>query len=122
MILINVLIILCIFLIIYQFFVSNNDNTLIEGVENNNSTYKAYDTNNPKNALILAQQNAGNISALHQKVDKLDGTEDTIDNMKQNMSTMQAQINSLTKQQSDYAKSSLGGGAPPPATEKPPDN
>ena len=35
---------------------------------------------------------------------------------------MQAQINSLTKQQSDYAKNSLGGGAPPPATEKPPDN
>jgi len=121
MILINVLIILCIFLIIYQFFLSNNDNTLIEGVENNDSTYKAYDTNNPKNALILAQQNAGNISALHQKVDKLDGTEDTIDNMKQHMSIMQSQINSLTKQQSDYANSSLGGGDPP-ATEKPPDN
>ena len=54
--LINTLIIFFIILIGYQIILGNY---ILEGLENNQS-YQQYDTNNPSNALILAQQNAGN--------------------------------------------------------------
>ena len=59
--LVNLLIIFFIVLIIYQIFLAYFNNSITEGYENKDE-YKPYDTNNPDNALILAQQNAGNIS------------------------------------------------------------
>ena len=39
----------------------------MEGLEN----YKEYDTNDPNNVMILAQQNAGNIEVLRKQFDNI---------------------------------------------------
>ena len=98
MLFIYLLIILCVSLISYQIALGYSNNGLIEGLENSdtpdnntdnsNAEYKPYNTNDPNNALILAQQNAGNISVLKTQITKLDGTKETIDNMQQNMDNM----------------------------------
>ena len=126
MLFIYLLIILCVSLISYQIALGYSNNGLIEGLENSdtpdnntdnsNAEYKPYNTNDPNNALILAQQNAGNISVLKAQITKLDGTKETIDNMQQNMDNMQTQIDSLTQQQADYAQQISGGSTPPDIT------
>jgi hypothetical protein len=63
MLLVNILIIFFIILICYQLFLASN---IVEGLENQ---YTSYDTNNPSNALILAQQNAGNIAYIKERLD-----------------------------------------------------
>ena len=56
--LVNVLIVFFIILIVYQIILATK---IVEGLKNNNNKkYKPY----PPNALILAQQNAGNIEYL----------------------------------------------------------
>ena len=60
---INLLIIIFIILITYQIFLAHFSNSIIEGLED----YKDYDTNDPNNVMILAQQNAGNIEVLKQE-------------------------------------------------------
>jgi len=120
MMLIYVLIIIFMLLIAYQIFLSFNTNTLIEGLENttnntNTPEYKPYNLGDPNNALILAQQNAGNIIVLKERVDDLDGVKNNVDDMQQNINSMQVQINSLVQQQSDYAQD-LAGNTPPEIT------
>ena len=56
--LVNVLIVFFLLLILYQIFLAYFN--CVEGLDN----YQNYDLNNPNNALILAQQNAGNIEFL----------------------------------------------------------
>ena len=65
---INILIVFFIILIIYQIFLAHFSNNVIEGLEN----YKEYDTNDPNNVMILAQQNAGNIEVLRKQFDDWD--------------------------------------------------
>jgi hypothetical protein len=122
MMLIYVLIIIFMLLIAYQMFLSFNTNTLIEGLENttnntntNTQQYKPYNLGDPNNALILAQQNAGNIEVLKGRIDSLDGVKNNVDDMQQNINSMQVQINSLVQQQSDYAQD-LAGNTPPEIT------
>ena len=120
MMLIYVLIIIFMLLIAYQIFLSFNTNTLIEGLENTNTNtntqaYQPYNVGDPNNALILAQQNAGNIIVLKDRVDALDGVKNSVDDMQQNINSMQVQINSLVQQQSDYAQD-LAGNTPPEIT------
>lgn len=124
MMLIYVLIIIFMLLIAYQIFLSFNTNTLIEGLENttnntntntNTQEYKPYNLGDPNNALILAQQNAGNIEVLKGRIDSLDGVKNNVDDMQQNINSMQVQINSLVQQQSDYAQD-LAGNTPPEIT------
>jgi len=112
MFLINLLIIIFIILITYQVFVAYSYN-LIENLETQDAKYEDYDTNNPNNALILAQQNAGNISIIKRKMDNLDGIKDDVENMQQNMDTMQTQIDGLVSQQAEYATEMSGGSEPP---------
>ena len=57
-------------LIFYQIFLAYFGNSIMEGYENKDE-YKPYDTNNPDNALILAQQNAGNIIVLKGQMDEI---------------------------------------------------
>jgi len=116
MLLIYLLIFLFSILILYQLFnnqTSSNTN-LIEGLENNSSTtsYQPYNLNDPNNALILAQQNAGNIDYLKQRVDELAGMKGQIDNIQQNINSMQVQIDGLVQQQADYAQQ-IAGSEPP---------
>jgi len=43
----------------------------------------------------------------------LDGIQETVSQMQQNMSTMQDQIDSITQQQAQYAQDISGGDTPP---------
>ena len=111
--LIKLLIIFFTFLIMYQLFLAlmKKDN-LVEGLENNSATeYKPYNTNDPNNpnsALILSQQNAGNIEVLKGRIDGLDGVKNRVDTMQQNINSMQTQIDALVQQQADYANDLAG--------------
>ena len=62
-----ILIILFTILLAYQTFLAYFSTTIIEG----NTGYKDYDTSDPNNVMILAQQNAGNISALKSQFDNM---------------------------------------------------
>lgn len=113
MMLIYVLIVLFTILIVHQvfltFFVSNS---LVEGLENNETSstneYQPYNVNDPNNALILSQQNAGNIEVLKGRIDGFDGVKEKVDNMQQSINSMQVQIDSLVQQQADYAQEIAG--------------
>lgn len=111
--LIKILIIFFTFLIGYQLFLAlMKRDTLVEGLENESSTeYKPYNTNDPNNpnsALILAQQNAGNIEVIKGRIDGLDGVKGRVDTMQQNIDSMQTQIDALVQQQADYANDLAG--------------
>lgn len=120
MLLIYLLIFLFTLLILYQFFTGEQNNSqvsnsLIEGLENSSSSaisYQPYNFNDPNNALILAQQNAGNIDYLKQRIDELEGITDQVDTLQQNMDSMQVQIDGLVQQQADYAQQ-IAGSEPP---------
>jgi hypothetical protein len=68
-------------------------------------TYQPYNKNDPNSALILSQQNAGNIEYLKGRVSDLDKNATKIDAMSQNMGSMQTQIDAMMKQQAEYANS-----------------
>jgi hypothetical protein len=104
--LVNILIVFFTFLIIYQLILATN---IMEGLENQ---YQSYDTNNPNNALILAQQNAGNISYLKERLDKFDGVYQEVQDLSGNVQTLQTQVNDLVQAQQDYANQMTGGTAP----------
>jgi hypothetical protein len=88
-----------------------NKPTLLEGLTNSSETtseYKPYNMNDPNNSLILAQQNAGNIEVLKDRVDDLNGVKKKVDDMQQSIDSMQTQINGLVQQQAEYANEMAG--------------
>lgn len=101
---------------------------LVEGLENQadaaaaavpdpgQQAYEPYNVDSPGNALILAQQNAGNISYLKQRVDEVAGVARRIDTMQQNMDLMQSQLDALVQQQAEFAQDLAGGTEPPTVT------
>lgn len=113
--LLKILIGFFIFLIGYQVILALfGGSNLVEGMEDGTAKeYKPYNTDDPNNALILAQQNAGNIEVLNGRVTKLDGIKERVDTMQQNIDSMQTQIDALVQQQADYAKDVMGDKPPP---------
>lgn len=113
MFLIYSLIVFFVFLITYQLFLAWNP-TIMEGLTNNaekpkSIDYKPYDMNNPNNALILGQQNAGNIEYLKGRIKDMDGVNSRVDSLEQNMDSMQNQIDALVQQQASFANDITGG-------------
>jgi hypothetical protein len=82
-----------------------------EGLEN----YKEYDTNDPNNAMILAQQNAGNIAVLKENLDGLSGLKQIVTDMSGNITNLQTQVDGLVQAQQDYISQS-GVTEPPTIT------
>ena len=108
--LVNLLIIFFIVLILYQIFLAYFENSIMEGYENkDNKDYKEYDTNNPDNALILAQQNAGNIEVLKGQLDNMLGINKQVQDLSGNVVTLQQQMDDLVQAQNDYANDLTGG-------------
>jgi hypothetical protein len=105
MILIYSLIIFFICLIGYQIILELTPN-IVEGLTE--ATYKPYNMNDPNNALILGQQNAGNIEVLKGRINKLDGVDAKVNTMQQNMNSMQVQMDTLVEQQSTLATELAG--------------
>jgi len=111
--LVNLLIIFFIVLILYQIFLAHFENSILEGYENkDNKDYKSYDTNNPDNALILAQQNAGNIQVLKGQMDEMLGISKQVQDLSGNFVTLQQQVDDLVQAQNDYANDLTGGVEP----------
>ena len=104
--LVNILIVFFIILILYQILLASH---IVEGLENQ---YQEYDTNNPNNALILAQQNAGNITFLKQRLDDLTGINQQVQDLSGNVQSLQTQVTGLVQAQQDYANQMTGGTAP----------
>jgi hypothetical protein len=99
-----------ILLIIYQVFLAFFEGMyVLEGMEN---TYKPYDMNNPANAMILAQQNAGNISFLKKQIDELLGLNKEVKDISGNVVILQEQMVKLLTAQQQYATQLTGGSAP----------
>jgi hypothetical protein len=107
--LINILIILFLLLILYQIFLANKS-YIIEGLEN--QTYQEYDTNNPNNVMILAQQNAGNIQVLKNQLDGLIGLNSEVQDISGNVSSLTEQVNELVTTQQQYAQNNLPSSPP----------
>jgi hypothetical protein len=105
---INFIILFFIILIIYQIILAYN-NTIIEGLDN----YQQYDTNNPQNAMILAQQNAGNIQVLKQQMDGITGLNKQVQDISGNVVTLQGQVAQLMAAQKQYANTITQ--TPPPS-------
>ena len=108
--LVNVLIIFFIFLIIYQIILANYN--VVEGLKNKtNNEYKEY----PPNALILAQQNAGNIEYLKKKTDDLQNIQSVVNDLSGNVASLQQQVNGLVSAQQQMV-TQMTGGSPPDIT------
>ena len=115
--LVNILIIFFIILIFYQIFLSNVafkiNNKIIEGLDTMPSQqYQPYDMNNPNNALILAQQNAGNIQVLKQQFDKISGLDKEVQDISGNLVTLTSQVTQLMESQQQIAKNNLPSSPP----------
>ena len=116
--LIYTLILLFVFLLVYQIYLDIYSSKLIEGLETNSSTssyiqeYTPQNLNDPDNFLILSQQNAGNIEVLKGRIDTLDGMNEKVDNIKLSVDAMQVQIKSLVQQQADFAQEMVGSTPP----------
>ena len=121
MLLINILIVIFVCLLVYQSFLALFPNKLMEGLENETSSetkskeYQPYNVSDPSNALILAQQNAGNIEVLKGRIDGFDGVKERLNAMEQNIDSMQVQMDQLVQQQADYA-AEIAGTTPPVIT------
>ena len=100
---INLLIIIFIVLIVYQIFLAHFSYGIIEGLDN----YKEYNTNDPNNVMILAQQNAGNIEVLKQQFDKISGLKQHIEDMRGNIDNLTKQVDDLVQAQEDYLAQNL---------------
>lgn len=108
--LVNLLILFFILLIVYQIFLAYAENIIIEGLTN--GEYQPYNTNDPNNALILAQQNAGNISVLKQQLDELNGLNKEVQDISGNVIQLQEQVNQMVAAQQQYASKMTGGTTP----------
>lgn len=102
--LVNILIAFFIFLILYQIILASS---IVEGFE-----YQEYDENNPNNALILSQKNAGNIEYLKGRINNVQGMYQQVQDLSGNVATLQTQVNGLVQAQQDYANQMTGGTAP----------
>ena len=111
--LVNILIIFFLVLILYQILLATNILSLAanvrEGLENQ---YQPYNMNDPNNTLILAQQNAGNIAYLKERMDSVQGIYKQVQDLSGNVQSLQEQVNSLLQTQQDYANQMTGGTAP----------
>lgn len=103
-IILNLLIVLFILLIGAQIFLAYSGN-IIEGLDNNNGTtasssnYQEYNGNDP---LILSKQNAANIEFLKKQFDGINGLQDEVNDLSDNVASLQTQVDGLVQGQQDY--------------------
>jgi hypothetical protein len=109
-ILIHFLTILFVLIISYQLFLAH-----VVGVTEGMDSYKEYDTNDPNNVMILAQQNAGNIAVLKDNLSGLSGLKQIVTDMSGNITNLQTQVDGLVQAQQDYISQS-GVTEPPTIT------
>jgi hypothetical protein len=99
-------------LLSYQTFLAYFSTKIIEGA----TGYQDYDTNNPNNVMILAQQNAGNISALKSQLGDMGDIKTILTDISGNVSNLQSQVNELVKAQQQEGEQ-LAGSKPIDASD-----
>ena len=77
-----------------------------------NQVYRQYDKKIADNTFMLAQQNAGNIEYLKQRIDTVQGMNQEVQDLSGNVQTLQTQVDGLLQAQQDYANQMTGGTAP----------
>ena len=140
---INILILFFILLIMYQLFLAYFKSSVIEGMMDVvptiaptitptispvasptnemipnltiNQVYRQYDKKIADNTFLLAQQNAGNIEYIKQRLDNVQGLNNQVQTLSNNFDTLQAQVNDLILAQKDYT-SQMVGDTPPDIT------
>jgi hypothetical protein len=85
-----------------------------EGLENS-AQYQPYDTNNPANTLILAQQNAGNINFLNQRLGDVQNLQQKVQDLSSKYENLQTQVDDLISSQQEYTRS-MAPSEPPQIT------
>ena len=107
-IVINILILFFGLLILYQINLAIFHVVTIEGLENNsNSEFKPYDTNDPNNVMILAQQNAGNIQYLKSQMDFVLEFREKMKNIDTRINDLSTQVDEIIMTQKTYASENL---------------
>jgi len=92
--LINVLIIFFILYIFYQVFLYNiNKSPIIEGMGAEEIT--SYNKNDPDNAMILAQENAGNIQVIKKQLEKFLDLDKQVNTMNNDLDKLAVQVNGI---------------------------
>lgn len=107
--LVKILIIFFTLLLIYQLFLATFEK-IREGVENS-KVYKEYDKNDSSNtnsAMILAQQNAGNIEFLKEQISGLNLLDKKVTDLSVSVVGLNEQINQIGKQQALQAQTLVG--------------
>lgn len=116
--LVNTLIIFFVILIFYQIFLAHviSKINIIEGMDTQSSQttqqYQPYDMNNPNNAFILAQQNAGNIQVLKQQMDDVLNLNNEVQDLSGNLAALTTQVSDLIEQQQQYVQTNLPSSPP----------
>ena len=77
-----------------------------------NQVYRQYDKKIADNTFMLAQQNAGNIEYLKQRIDAVQGMNQQVQDLSGNVQLLQTQVDGLLQAQQDYANQMTGGTAP----------
>jgi hypothetical protein len=103
--LVNIMIFFFIFLIGYQIILANKP--IIEGAEN----YKDYEDPGVK-AYNMAVQNAGNITFLKERVDKVDVMDREVNDLKRRVDNLEKQMDDLAVSNKEMAESLPGAGGP----------
>ena len=106
--LIRILVLLFFLLILYQIFLDIFGN-LREGLETTSTEYKEYPKDSPCSSNILAEQNAGNIVYLKQRLDELMNLKDTVMDICGNIVVINAQLNGLANAENDKGTAALNG-------------
>jgi len=95
-------------LVLYQLNLAFFRIGLVEGLENNSKpSFQEYNTNDPNNALILAQQNAGNIEFLKSQIDFVLEFRDRINKMDTRVNDLTTQVEELVLSQKSLASEKL---------------
>lgn len=110
-IVINLLILFFILLIGYQIYLNYFRTTFVEGMSDDSTVgqvYRQYDKKIADNTFILAQQNAGNIEYLKQRVNDVQDTADEVKQLSSDVDSLQQQVNGLVQANSQYTSQNLG--------------
>ena len=130
--LLNILIIFFILLILYQLFLAHFNNNVIEGMMDVvptisptssptnemlpnltvNQVYRQYDKKISDNTFLLAQQNAGNIEYMKERINDVQGMYKQVQDLSANVQALQEQVDGLVQANEQYTSQMVGTESP----------
>lgn len=109
---INCLILFFIVLVSYQiylkFFRTGHREGMTDDADTTDTVYLNYDKKIADNTFILAQQNAGNIEYLKQRVNSIQDMADEVSQLSSNVDSLQQQVSGLVQANTQYTSQNLG--------------